>query len=331
METHKNMRIISGIQSSGELHLGRYFGAVKQFLELQATSECFFFIADYHALTSVREPDVLSRNTQQIALAYVALGLDPQRAAIFRQSDVPQVCELSWLLSTVTPMGLLQRCHSYKDKIANGVAPDHGLFAYPVLMAADILLYGADVVPVGQDQKQHVEVTRDIAIKFNQIYGDVLSIPEPRHHAAATKVPGTDGRKMSSSYGNLVKVFESEKKVRKSIMGIVTDSLGVEDAKEPEGNTIFELYKLMASDAQQAELAERFRAGGMGYGHAKQALFEAFLEYFGPAREKYAKLQEDPAPVEEILQDGARRAREAADSLLEKLRDAVGLSRRVWK
>lgn len=322
------MRILSGIQASGVLHLGRYFGALRQFLDLQGEGDSFYFIADYHALTTVRDPAVLSHNTNTMAMEYLALGVDPKQSILFRQSDVPETCELAWFLSTVTPMGLLQRCHSYKDKVAQGIPADHGLFAYPVLMAADILLYRGDVVPVGQDQKQHVEVTRDIAIKFNQIYGDVLTIPEPRIIPAVAKVPGIDGQKMSSSYGNAVFLFETEKKIRKRFMGVVTDSTPVEDPKEPEGNTIFELYKLMATPEQVAALADQFRAGGMGYGHAKQALFEAFMEYFGAARERYAELQKDPAAVEDILQDGARRAREAAHEVIAAVRDATGISRR---
>ncbi|MEM7166312.1 MAG: tryptophan--tRNA ligase [Planctomycetota bacterium] len=324
------MRILSGIQSSSVLHLGRYFGALRQFLDLQREGDGYYFIADYHALTTVRDPDVLAHNTNTMALEYLALGLDPQQSILFRQSDVPETCELAWFLSTVTPMGLLQRCHSYKDKVAHGVSPDHGLFAYPVLMAADILLYRGDVVPVGQDQKQHVEVTRDIAIKFNQIYGEILTIPEPRIMPEVARVPGIDGEKMSSSYGNTVSLFESDKKTRKRFMSVVTDSTPVEDPKEPDGNTVFELYKLMASEAQIAELAEQFRAGGMGYGHAKQALYEAFLDYFGPARERYAELQKDPSTIEDVLQDGARRARETARELIAAVRDATGISRRIF-
>lgn len=324
------MRIVSGIQATGALHLGRYFGAVKQFLDLQGEGESFVFIADYHALTTVRDPDQLSRFTQRIALEYLALGLDPARVAVFRQSDVPAVCELAWILSTITPMGLLQRCHSYKDKTAQGIAADHGLFAYPVLMAADILIYGGEVVPVGQDQKQHVEVTRDLAIKFNQTFGDVLTVPEPRIHAETAKVPGVDGRKMSSSYGNQIRLFDAEKTTRKQFMGIVTDSLGVEDAKEPEGNTIFELFKLMGTKDEARELAARFRAGGMGYGFAKQALFDAFMAYFGPARARFDKLQRDPTEVENVLDLGAAKARTAAEATLTRVRDAVGLSRRLW-
>ncbi|MGE3966418.1 MAG: tryptophan--tRNA ligase, partial [Planctomycetota bacterium] len=308
----------------------RYFGAVKQFLELQGQGQSYVFIADYHSLTSVRDPDQLSRYTQRIALEYLALGLDPERVAVFRQSDVPAVCELAWILSTVTPMGLLHRCHSYKDKTAQGIAPDHGLFAYPVLMAADILIYGGEVVPVGQDQKQHVEVTRDIAIRFNQIYGEVLTIPEPRIHEATAKVPGVDGRKMSSSYGNQIRIFDAEKTIRKQMMGIVTDSLGVEDVKEPEGNTIFELFRLMGTGAQTEDLAARYRAGGMGYGHAKQALFEAFLSYFGKARTRFEELLGDPSPVEAVLAAGAAKARITAEETLVRVRDAVGLSRRLW-
>lgn len=322
------MRILSGVQASGVLHLGRYFGAVRQYVDLQTQGEGYYFIADYHALTTIRDADMLAGHTQDIALGYLALGLDPEKAILFRQSDVPEVCELSWMLSTVTPMGLLQRCHSYKDKTAKGISADHGLFAYPVLMAADILIYGSDLVPVGQDQVQHVEVARDVASKFNQLYGDILKLPEARL-LSSSKVPGIDGEKMSSSYGNEVRLFDPEKKVRKRFMAVVTDSTPMEDPKEPEGNLIFELYKLMASEEQIEELAGQFRAGGMGYGHAKQALFEAFLEYFGPARAKYQELLGKLDYVEDVLQDGARRAREAAAPIMEQVRSATGLSRRL--
>ncbi len=322
-------RILSGCQPTGALHLGNYFGAVKQFIELQRDGEAFYFIADLHALTTIRDPEELSRMTHSWALDYLALGLDPEIATIYRQSDVPQVSELAWVLSTVTPMGLLQRCHSYKDKVAEGISPDHGLFAYPVLMAADILVCRSHRVPVGQDQKQHVEVTRDIAAKFNQTYGEVFPLPDEITLEATGKIPGVDGRKMSGSYGNYLGVFDPEKELRKRIMSIVTDSTPVEEPKNPEGNVIIELYRLVASPERVEDLAQRFRAGGLGYGHAKQELYEAFLEHFDPPRKRREELSQKPEVVEEILQQGAKRARGIADETMAIVRQATGVSRRV--
>ena len=319
------MRILSGLTPSGAIHLGNYFGAVRQWIELQDRGEAFYFIANYHALTSVRNAEVLSKNTFDVALDYLALGLDPERAVLWRQSDVHEVCELAWILTTVTPMGLLERCHAYKDKVSQGMSPDHGLFAYPVLMAADILLFDSDKVPVGEDQKQHIEVTRDIAIKLNATYGELFKLPEEYIAAGVGRVPGVDGRKMSSSYGNDIRIFEDEGKIRKKIMSIVTDSKGVEEAKDPEGSVIFELYKLMARPEQIEELAGRYRAGGMGYGHAKQALFDAFLEKFGPARARRAELAKEPEKVEAILKRGAGKARAIALQTMGKVRRAVGI------
>jgi tryptophanyl-tRNA synthetase len=319
------MRILSGLTPSGAIHLGNYFGAVRQWIELQDKGEAFYFIANYHALTSVRNAEVLSKNTFDVALDYLALGLDPERAVLWRQSDVHEVCELAWILTTVTPMGLLERCHAYKDKVSQGMSPDHGLFAYPVLMAADILLFDSDKVPVGEDQKQHIEVTRDIAIKLNATYGELFKLPEEYIAAGVGRVPGVDGRKMSSSYGNDIRIFEDEGKIRKKITSIVTDSKGVEEAKDPEGSVIFELYKLMARPEQIEELAGRYRAGGMGYGHAKQALFDAFLEKFGPARERRVQLAQEPEKVEAILKRGAEKARAIALETMGKVRRAVGI------
>ncbi|MEE8142125.1 MAG: tryptophan--tRNA ligase [Planctomycetota bacterium] len=323
------MRILSGTTPTGELHLGNYFGAVRQWVELQSRGEALFFIADYHALTTVRDAETMASNVRAVALAYLALGLDPERTVLFRHSDVPEVCELTWILSTVTPMGLLERCHAYKDKVAQGISSDHGLFTYPVLMASDILIYRSDLVPVGQDQKQHVEVTRDIAIKFNQSYGDVFPLPEAHILEQVAKVPGVDGRKMSKSYCNDIRIFDPEKQVRKKIFSIVTDSAGLEDAKEPQGNIIFELYKLLAPPEKVQELAERFRAGGMGYGHAKESLFEEFMDRFGSMRKKHQELANDLSHVEEILESGARKARNLARETMEAVREATGLSRRL--
>lgn len=326
------MRILSGLTPSAEgVHLGNYYGAIREWIGLQddPAHEALYFIAVYHALISVHDREALERNTRATALDYLALGLDPDKSAIYRQQDVPEVCELTWILTTLTPMGLLERCHAYKDKIANGISPNHGLFAYPVLMAADILLPRAEQVPVGIDQKQHVEVTRDLAMKFNQAYGEVFPLPEPRINAKTAKVPGIDGRKMSKSYGNDIKIFETEKRVRKTIMRTVTDSAGVEDVKEPEGNTIYELYKLIAEPSAVQEMADKFRNGGYPYGEAKQALFEAFMDVFGPMRKRREELAAKPDVVEEILQAGAARAREIARETMDAVRTATGIAARM--
>src|SRR5689334_5555925 len=256
------MRILSGIQPSGVLHIGNYFGMMRPAIALQAEGEAFYFIAEYHALTSVRDPEVLRENSRRVAIDFLACGLDPERAALFRQSDVPQVAELTWILSTVAPMGLLERAHSYKDKIARGLSATVGLFGYPVLMAADILIYDSDVVPVGKDQKQHIEITRDLATKINETFGEVFKLPEPRIHAATETVPGIDGQKMSKSYGNTIDIFGSEKETKKRVMSIVTDSQPVAAAKDPKSSTIFHLYSLFASEAEKAEMRERFEKGG---------------------------------------------------------------------
>ncbi len=320
---------LSGLTPSNSgIHLGNYFGAVRQWIDLQDQGGAHYFIASYHALTTVRSAEVLSSNISGIAMDYLALGLDPEKAVIYRQEDVPEVCELSWILSTVTPMGLLERCHAYKDKVAQGLSADHGLFAYPVLMAADILIVRSHRVPVGQDQKQHVEVTRDIAGKFNQTFAEVFPIPEPLiFEGQAAKVPGIDGQKMSKSYGNDLCIFDSEKKLKKKVMSIVTDSQGVEDPKNPEGNTICDLYKLVATEDQVAEMDDKMRATGIGYGygHAKQQLFDSLLEYFADARTRRAKLEADPEQVEEILHEGARRVRPVIEETMDAVRSAVGV------
>src|SRR5438876_629556 len=283
-------KVLSGIQPTGRFHWGNYFGAIRQYISLQENEQAFYFIADLHALTTIRDPEQLRQLSVDAAIDLVALGLDPQRAALFLQSDVPEVAELTWLLMTVTPMGLLEKAHAYKDKIARGLPADAGLFTYPVLMAADILLYDSDIVPVGVDQLQHIEVTRDLAQKFNHLYGEVFVLPAPRVLEDTGKVPGTNGEKMSKSYGNTIDVFEPEKKLRKKIMAIKTDSTPVEAPKDPEKCSLFTLFKLFASPDQQAALAARYRAGGMGYGEAKQALFEIAWEHFATAREKREKL-----------------------------------------
>lgn len=320
------MRGLSGIQSSGKLHLGNYFGMLKPALELQdIKAEVFLFIADYHALTSVQEAKVLRETIKEIAIDALACGLDPDRTAFYRQSDVPEVQELAWLLSVVTPMGLLERCHSYKDKIAHGIVPNHGLFAYPVLMAADILAVQADVVPVGQDQKQHVEVTRDIAVKFNNQFGETFKIPEPLIKKEVAVVPGIDGQKMSKSYHNTINVFTSQKELRKTVMRIVTDSKTVADQKDPEKCNIFALYKLFASTDKCAQMAEKYRTGGIGYGKVKEELAEMIWRYFEKARARREQLLAESAKVEQILRNGAEKARPVIRDTLSKARKAAGL------
>ncbi len=320
------MKVLSGIQPTGRFHWGNYFGAIRQYIDLQVNEQAFYFIADYHALTTVRNPADLRLYTREAAVDLLSLGLDPARATLFRQSDIPEVTELTWLLMTVTQMHLLDKCHAFKDKKAKGLAADVGLFTYPVLMAADILLYDSDVVPVGADQIQHIEVTRDIAGRFNQIYEvEALKLPSPHVVESTAKVVGLDGEKMSKSYGNTIELFEEPKKLRKRIMSIKTDSKGVEDVKDPETCNIFTLYKLFANSDQQAALAAKYRAGGMGYGEAKQSLYDAAMEAFAPARAKREEFEKSPGTVEDILQDGARRAREVGRVVLDRVRSACGL------
>lgn len=319
------MRILSGIQPSGKLHLGNYFGMMRPSLELQQKGDAFLFIANYHALTTVHNSTQLRQDTLDVALDFLACGLDPQRTIFFRQSDVPEVHELTWLLSTVTPMGLLERCHSYKDKIARGIVANHALFAYPVLMAADILIYQSDIVPVGRDQKQHLEVTRDIALKFNNEFGEVFKIPEPFIPEEVAVVPGVDGQKMSKSYGNTIDLFASPKETKASIMRIVTDSTPLEDPKDPATCNVFALYKLFATEAQRAEMEANYRGANYGYGHAKKALLSLFTESFEPFRTKRAELADNLDYVEEVLRQGAAKARTAASMTLDKARTAVGL------
>ncbi len=319
------MRVLSGIQPSGKLHLGNYFGMMKQCVDLQKKGDVFVFIANYHALTTVSDPDRLRQDTKDVALDFLACGLDPEHTIFFRQSDVPEVQELTWLLSTVCPMGLLERCHSYKDKIAHGKEATHALFAYPVLMAADILLYQSDIVPVGKDQKQHLEVARDLAIKFNLKFGETFKVPEPFIPEEVAIIPGTDGQKMSKSYGNTIELSASPKAIKAAIMSIVTDSTPLEDPKDPETCTVYNIYKLVATPEKVVEMAQNLRAGGYGYGHAKKALLESFIERFADFRERRAALEADPAAVEKILLDGAERARVEARKTLTLARKAVGL------
>jgi tryptophanyl-tRNA synthetase len=319
------MRALSGVQPSGALHIGNYFGAIKQYIDLQESHEGYYFIANYHALTSLREAATMRANCLNLAMDFLALGLDPKRSVLFLQSDVPEVCELTWLLSTVTPMGLLERCHAYKEKIAEGVPADHGLFAYPVLMAADILIYQSDVVPVGQDQKQHVEVTRDIAIKFNNTYGDVLKVPEALILPEVAVVPGIDGRKMSKSYGNTILVFDEPAEVKAKVMRVKTDSTPVEEPKDPETCNIFGLYRLFASDVQREAMAERYRKGGVGYGEVKKEVVALMTEYFAEARARRAELAKTPDYVMDVLREGGRTARDEGRGTLARAREACGL------
>ncbi len=319
------MRVLSGVQPSGKLHIGNYFGAIRQFIELQDQHDCFYFLADYHALTTVQDPQILRPLVSDLAAAFLAFGLDPSRSIIYRQSDIPEIPELMWYLSTVTSMGLLQRCHSFKDKVSQGMVPNHGLFAYPVLMAADILIVNSDLVPVGKDQKQHLEVTRDIAGAFHATYGtEVFRLPKPMILEKVAVVPGLDGRKMSKSYGNTIEIFGPEKAIRKRIMSIKTDSTPVEEPKPKEGS-LYQLAKVFAPDGEQAWLEKAFDEGGTGYGTIKKKLFEWFLEVFGDARGRFEKLSSSPEEVEAVLADGAQRAREIIVPLMDSVRRATGI------
>ncbi len=320
------MRILSGIQPSGALHLGNYFGMMQPAIELQQQGEAFYFIADYHSMTSLFDAAQRRKNTLDVALDFLACGLDPKRSVFFRQSDVPEVCELSWLLTTLTPMGLLERAHSYKDKVAKGLTPNHGLFAYPVLMAADILIYDSNVVPVGRDQKQHVEMTRDIAIKFNETYGQTFVLPEPQIRESVAVVPGMDGQKMSKSYGNTIEIFGEEKPTRKKIMGIVMDSRTPEEPKpDADKNLAIQLIKLVEPKATAEAIEERLRAGGMGYGDLKKQLFQSYWDHFAEARKRRAELAANLDYVHQVLADGATRARTLAQGVLKRARQNCGL------
>jgi len=319
------MRILSGIQPSGLLHIGNYFGMMRPAIALQAEGEAFYFVADYHALTSLRDPKMLREHSRRVALDFLACGLDPERGARFRQSDVPQVTELAWILSTVAPTGLLERAHSYKDKLARGLPASVGLFSYPVLMAADILIYDSDVVPVGRDQKQHLEITRDLAVKMNETFGELFKLPEPRIQAATEVVPGIDGQKMSKSYGNTIDIFGDEKETRKRVMSIVTDSTAVEAPKNPGESTIFQLFSLFAKTDEVTAMREAFERGGAGYGDFKKQLFEKLWEYFAPMRKRREEILSEPNYIDEVLTRGAKRAHAIADEVMSRVRAAVGL------
>ena len=320
-------RILTGIQPSGILHIGNYFGAMKASIELQNQNpgDTYLFIADLHSLTVNPKPEDLRMRIRRLALDYLACGLDPEKTAFFRQSDIQGVCELTWILNTITGLGLLERAHSYKDKIAKGFIPNNGLFSYPVLMAADILLYKSNAVPVGQDQKQHLEITRDSAIKFNQRYREVFVIPEPIISESVAVIPGTDGQKMSKSYNNTIELFGNEKAIRKKIMSIPTDSTPMEDPKDPDKCNIFALFKLFSNEQQVADLAAKYRAGNFGYGHAKQALFEAYMDYFAPMRRRREELEKEPGYIDEVLRKGAEKANAVAAQTMDEVYRAVGL------
>jgi len=319
------MRVLSGIQPTGRPHWGNYFGAIQQYIQLQTADEAYYFVANLHALTTVRDRQQLSTWTFDAAVDLLALGLDPAKAILFKQSDVPEVVQLTWILMTGTPLGWLDRCHAYKDKKAKGLAADAGLYTYPVLMAADILAYDADTVPVGEDQVQHIEVCRDIAASFNHQFGEVFVMPKAKILEGTARVPGTDGEKMSKSYNNTLAVMDDPKKQRKQIMRITTDSRPMDEAKEPEGDVLFDLYSLVATPEEREEMAALYRRGGFGYGEVKKALADAAERYFAEARAKREELLAKPKHVEEILADGASRARKKAADVLERAEKACGI------
>jgi tryptophanyl-tRNA synthetase len=321
------MKVLSGIQPTGRPHWGNYFGAIRQYIDLQHGNEAYYFVANLHALTTVRDRALLQQNTLDAALDLLALGLDPAKATLFVQSDVPEVTELTWLLMSITPMGLLERCHSYKDKASKGIAADAGLFTYPVLMSADILIYDSEIVPVGSDQIQHIEVARDIAGSFNHLFGETFVLPKYKVLEASAKVPGLDGEKMSKSYNNTLEIFEELKGQRKKIMRITTDSRPMEEPKlDYENDHLYQLYSLFATEPQREEMAAMYRAGNFGYGTVKKALADASENFFAAARAKREALAANPAEVKEILRDGAVRARKKASEVLTRAKKACGLA-----
>ncbi|WP_404309020.1 tryptophan--tRNA ligase [Neorhodopirellula lusitana] len=319
------MRVLSGIQPTGQPHWGNYFGAIRQYIDLQENNDGFYFIADLHALTTVRQPEQLRENVTNVALDMLALGLDPNKATLFVQSHIPEVTELTWLLMTGTPMGLLERCHAYKDKKEKGLSADAGLFTYPVLMAADILAYDSQIVPVGADQIQHIEVCRDLVGSFHHEFGETFVTPKAQTLDQGAKVPGTDGQKMSKSYNNTLPLFGDVKKIRKQIMRIVTDSRPMEDPKDPEGDHLFELYQLFATPDQVKAMDAKYRAGGFGYGEIKKAVAEVSEEHFDTARVRRGELEKDLDSVNDILVAGAKRAREVAAEVVGRARQACGV------
>jgi tryptophanyl-tRNA synthetase len=320
------MRVLSGIQPTGRPHWGNYFGAIQQYIDLQREHVGFYFVANLHALTTVRDAHLLRQLTRDAALDLLALGLDPERATLFIQSDVPEVSQLTWILMTCTPLGLLERCHAYKEKKARGLTADAGLFTYPVLMSADILAYDANWVPVGQDQVQHIEVCRDLANSFNHHYGEAFVLPEARILSTAAKVPGTDGEKMSKSYNNTIGIFEDPKAQRKTIMRIATDSRPMEQPKDPDSDHLYQLFELFGTPTEVQEMAAMYRAGGFGYGQVKKSLADAAERYFAPARERRLELEKRPDTVEDILRSGAAKARQQAAQVLQRAEQACGIS-----
>lgn len=319
------MRVLSGIQPTGRPHWGNFFGAIRQYIDLQESNDGYYFIADLHALTTVRDPQVLRGHVLEAALDLLALGLDPSKATLFVQSEVPEVSELNWLLLSGTPMGLLERCHAYKEKKDKGLTASAGLFTYPVLMSADILAYDSEIVPVGEDQVQHIEVCRDIAGSFNHSFGDTFVLPKAKTLDVGAKVPGTDGQKMSKSYDNTLPLFGEVKKIRKQIMRITTDSRPMEDAKEPEGDHLFDLFRLFADEPAIAEMAAMYRRGGFGYGEVKKAVAEASEIYFAQARDKRSDLENNLDYVHQTLREGAEKARSVAATVLARAQKACGI------
>ncbi len=319
------MRVLTGIQPSGILHLGNYFGSIKQMLEYQGKSDLFIFIANYHALTSLKDANALKKNTIDAAISFLSLGIDPNKATFWVQSDVKEVLELYWILSSYTPMGLLERAHSYKDKVAKGIIANHGLFSYPVLMAADILLYDSNIIPVGKDQVQHVEITRDIAVKFNNAHGDIFTLPEFKIDENVATVPGIDGAKMSKSYGNTINIFTTQKELKKQTGKIVTDSTPLEEPKEWENCNIYKLCKLFMENEELLELQERYKSGKEGYGHFKATLKDKIWDYFSQAREKREYYLSHKDEVRDILNEGAKKARTIATKKMQIIREKVGI------
>jgi tryptophanyl-tRNA synthetase len=319
------LRILSGIKPSGALHIGNYFGMMQKMIEYQNRGELFCFIANLHSLTSVFNKEEMIAHTLSAAMDFLTLGIDPEKSFFWVQSDVPEVTELTWYLSNITPVGLLQRCHAYKDKVEKGLPANNGLFTYPVLMAADILAYQTNIVPVGQDQKQHVEVARDLADKFNSAYGEIFTLPEPEIAESVAIVPGVDGNKMSKSYGNTVEIFSEPKTLKDKIMKIVTDSAGVAEAKDPDKSTVYLLYKLFVSAEKAAEMADKFRKGGYGYGEGKKELLSTISAFFEPFRTKRKDLEKRPDDIRDILKMGAKKTRIIALQTLQKVRNSVGV------
>ena len=324
----KRKTILSGIQPSGKLHIGNYFGAMRQHIRMQEEGDAFYFLANYHSLTSVNSGKLLKGYTMDVVLDYLALGLDPDKCTFFAQSDVPQTTELAWILGCLTPVSLMEKGVSYKDKVANGLNPNIGLFTYPILQAADILIYHSNLVPVGEDQKQNIEIARDLAGKLNRAYGkELLIIPEEYIVKNVAIVPGVDGRKMSKSYDNTINIFDEGKTLKKRVMSIQTDSTPLEDPKDPDSCNVFSLIKLFADVDSKEEIMQKYKAGGYGYGHAKKELLGLIDDYFGEAREKRKELEKNPGYVHDVLSEGAKKARERAESVMEPIREATGLYR----